>query len=141
MDDFITLGDGNVKVEDDVIVSGSRISVRDHFPILTDEQEDEALRKALRQPQRVATKVPKGMKWCSSGLKHEPPYEDAVLPLDAFTDDVTRADAKHPYCNLCRAEMERRSYAHRIASRGHAIKTYNPRKPKPNCDSCDGRRT
>ena len=127
MDDFITLGGGKVKVEDDVIVSGSRISVRDHFPILTDEQEDEALRKPLRQSERVATKVPKGMKWCSSGLKHEPPYEDAVLPLDAFYDDASRPDGKHPYCNACRSFMQHLSYVREAANTGKQVKTYNPR--------------
>lgn len=61
-EDFITLGDGAVKADEGVIVKGSRISVRDHFPIITAEQEEEAFMKAVLYP--TVQPAEAGKKWC-----------------------------------------------------------------------------
>lgn len=120
-DSRVTLCDGAISVEG-VMVSASRSFVRD--PRIAQPTDAMIARLFWRDVLTARIRlIPDGYKYCSSGLRHAAPFEDAVLPVTEFGVDTRNADGRNRMCKHCRNYLDRMRY-----SSGRDVREYRERR-------------
>ena len=122
-DSIVVLCDGAISV-DGVMVSASRSFRRD--PRLAQPTAAMLQReywRAIMTPRVL--RLPDGYKYCSSGLRHDEPFADAVVPLTEFANDPRTADGKSYICRHCKKALDARRYQARV---GRDVRDYHDRR-------------